>query len=50
MISKKKNFQENIQISEAWTPTEDMKFRLEISLHTPFYSWTQYSIKIVLDT
>ena len=42
------NFPKNIQILEAWKPTEDMKFRLEFFFHVTFCIWTQYNIKIVL--
>ena len=33
-LAPQENFERNIQISEAWKPTEDMKFRLEFFLHT----------------
>ena len=46
MISKiapQKFFQKNIQMLEAWKPTEDMKFRLEFVFMCPFtYIGTWY--------
>ena len=34
-IAPQKNFQKNIQVLEAWKPTEDMKFRLEVFCTCP---------------